>query len=208
MPALTPQSPALVPELVVETSDDVLGLWEALGTPSPPFWAFPWPGGQVLARHLLDHPHLVRGRSVLDLASGSGIVALAAAAAGARSVTAVDVDPGAGPALRRNAALNPTVTTEVGFCGDDLLGGPPPAVDVVCAGDVCYEGAMAGRMARWLAAAAAAGVTVLVGDPGRPYLPPGWAPTVVARHQVETDAGVDQAAVVTASVYRLAPPGR
>jgi predicted nicotinamide N-methyase len=167
-------SPPLVPELRLHLADDMDEAWASLqrelddGELPPPFWAFAWIGGQALARYLLDHPAEVAGRRVLDLASGSGLCALAALLAGATRAQAVDVDPVAGEAARVNAALHGLELTVV---GDDLLDDEPPDVDVVLAGDVFYDAAMAARVQPWLLAAAARGARVLVGDPGRGYLP-------------------------------------
>lgn len=155
-----------VPEVRLHQADDMHGLWEAVGGDAPPYWAFPWLGGQALARFVLDHP-VVTGKRVLDLATGSGIVAIAAVLAGASSVLACDVDPLAGEAVAANARANGVV---VPFTQDDLLEGPVPDVDVVLAGDVLYEQAMAGRVLGWLASFNG---MVLLGDPGRDYLPHG-----------------------------------
>ena len=168
--------PPAVPELRLHLADDITQTWEDLeraldeGQLPPPFWAFAWVGGQGLARYLLDTPAEVAGRRVLDLATGSGLVALAARRAGAAQVLAVDVDPFAEVAVPLNAELN---GLEVAFCGVDLLGGPPPDVDVLLAGDVCYDRDMTDRVLPWLRAAADRGVRVLLGDPGRQFLPRG-----------------------------------
>jgi predicted nicotinamide N-methyase len=154
-----------VPEVLLHQADDMHALWEAVGTTAPPYWAFPWVGGQALARHVLDHPDVVRGLRVLDLATGSGLVAIAALHAGAGQVLAADTDPLSGEAVRANAAANGVSVTWTGL---DLLDGPVPAVDVVLAGDVLYEKDMAGRVLRWLQEF---GGLVLLGDPGRDYLP-------------------------------------
>jgi predicted nicotinamide N-methyase len=162
-----------VPEVQLRVADDVVALWEAMedagdaGT-HPPFWAAAWPGGQALARAVLDAPSLVAGRSVLDLGSGSGLVAVAAAVAGAAEVVASEVDPYGRTAVGVNAELNGVGPVRV---VGDLLDAEPPAVDVVLAGDVCYDREMTERVLPFLAAARAAGAEVLVGDPGRPYLP-------------------------------------
>lgn len=169
-----PVRPALVPEVQLLVAADVVALWEAMAVEQgrteqePPFWAAAWPGGQALARYVLDHPDLVAGRSVLDLGAGSGLVAVAAVLAGAARVVASEVDPFGLAAIPENAALNGVSGIEpVG----DLLEGPPPAVDVVLAGDVCYDRVMTERVLPFLDAARAAGADVLIGDPGRPYLP-------------------------------------
>lgn len=168
------QAPPAVPELMLQLADDMDAAWASLqaelddGDLPPPFWAFAWLGGQAVARHLLDAPQLVRGRSVLDLATGSGLCALAAARAGAARVLAVDVDPYAVEAARVNAAHN-GCAVEV-RCAD-LLDDPPPPYDVVLAGDVFYDAELSERVRPWLLAARAAGALVVVGDPGRHYLP-------------------------------------
>ncbi|MGC9667828.1 class I SAM-dependent methyltransferase [Planosporangium sp. 12N6] len=150
-----------------------VGLWELAGGDyssdrPPPFWAFAWAGGQALARYVIDHPDTVRGRRVLDLACGSGIVAVAAATAGAAAVHAVDVDPDAVRAVARNAAANGvTVRTTLG----DILAGDAGDAEVVLVGDAFYSGAMADRVLRFLRRAARDGARVLVGDPDRKFLP-------------------------------------
>ena len=182
--------PSLVPELQLRVADDVVALWEAMeddgggaGT-DPPFWAAAWPGGQALARHVLDRPEVVRGRSVLDLGSGSGLVAVAAALAGATEVLASEVDPYGQSAIAVNAALNGVgVVRVVG----DLLGGEPPDVDVVLAGDVCYDRQMTERVLPFLFAAWARGAAVFIGDPGRPYLPSDRLQAVTVHDVPETE---------------------
>jgi predicted nicotinamide N-methyase len=134
----------------------------------PPFWAFAWAGGQALARYVLDHPDLVSGRSVLDLATGSGLVAVAAALRGAGPVTANDIDPLSLAAAALNAEAN---SVRVETVEEDLLDGPPDAYRVILAGDVFYSREMASRVLPFLRRATNAGCLVLVGDPGRAYLP-------------------------------------
>jgi len=160
-----------VPEVLLHQADEPIALWEKTeesGTEQPPpFWAFAWAGGQALARHVLDHPGLVEGRGVLDLATGSGLVAVAAARAGARPVTANDVDPLSLAAAATNAAANQVgVRTVEG----DLLDTDDDH-GVILAGDVFYSRAMAARVLPFLRRAARRGALVLVGDPGRAYLP-------------------------------------
>jgi predicted nicotinamide N-methyase len=163
-----------VPEVTLHVATDVVALWEAIeaerGTAptDPPFWAAAWPGGQALARYVLDEPATVAGRSVLDLGAGSGLVAVAAALAGATSVLASDIDPFAHTAVAVNAEANGV--GPVAVLGD-VLGQEPPAVDVVLAGDVCYDRVMSERVLPWLEAARARGADVYLGDPGRPYVP-------------------------------------
>jgi predicted nicotinamide N-methyase len=167
-------SPPLVPEIRLHLATEVTPIWQAteeslarFGTP-PPFWAFAWAGGQALARYILDHPETVAGRDVLDLASGSGMVAIAAVKAGARRVVASDIDSFAAAAIALNAALNGvTIAIET----RDLLDRGPAGWGVVTAGDVCYEEPMASRMIALLRRIAARGRLALLGDPGRAYLP-------------------------------------
>jgi predicted nicotinamide N-methyase len=154
-----------VPEVLLHQADDMQALWEAVGTEAPPYWAFPWLGGQALARHVLDVPSLVSGKRVLDLATGSGLVAIAAALAGAADVLAADIDPLSQEAVAANCSLN---EVSVRWTGADLLDLPVPEVEVVLAGDVLYESVMAGRVLSWLRSFSG---TVLLGDPGRDYLP-------------------------------------
>ncbi|MCZ7376004.1 class I SAM-dependent methyltransferase [Micromonospora sp. WMMC250] len=164
---------AFVPEVRLHQADEPIGLWEltegqfSTDRP-PPFWAFAWAGGQALARYVTDHPELVAGRRVLDLASGSGLVAIAAARAGAASVRAVEVDELAVAAVALNAEANGVrVDAEFG----DILDGDAGDAEVVLAGDVFYSDAMARRFLRFLLRATRAGAPVLVGDPGRAFLP-------------------------------------
>jgi predicted nicotinamide N-methyase len=169
-----PLRPPLVPEITLLVASDVVALWEAIeqerGTAptEPPFWAAAWPGGQALARHVLDAPGAVAGRSVLDLGSGSGLVAVAAALAGAREVVASEIDPFGHAAIAVNAEVNGVPPIAV---VGDVLGEEPPPVDVVLAGDVCYDRVMSERVLPWLQAACARGADVYLGDPGRPYVP-------------------------------------
>jgi predicted nicotinamide N-methyase len=168
-----PVRPALVPEISLLVAGDVVALWEAMeergsAQTEPPFWAAAWPGGQALARYLLDVPGIVAGRSVLDLGSGSGLVAVAAGLAGANRLVASEIDPFGRTAIGLNAEFNGTSPVEV--VGDVLDDGPPD-VDVVLAGDVCYDRAMSERVLPYLDAARARGAEVFLGDPGRPYVP-------------------------------------
>jgi predicted nicotinamide N-methyase len=199
------QAPPHTPELVLHLADEVTPIWrlteEALaqiGLP-PPFWAFAWAGGQALARYVLDHPQLVRGRRVLDFASGSGIVAIAAMRAGATSALAADIDAYCGAALALNAAAN---GVRVAFTDADLLDGPPPDADVILAGDICYEKPLAERVMVWLAAARASGAEVLIGDPGRTYFPKSGL-ELLADYQVATTRELEDLAVKRTRVWRL-----
>jgi predicted nicotinamide N-methyase len=170
--------PTLVAEVQLHVADDVVGLWEAMETEGggagqdPPFWAAAWPGGQALARYVLDHPGSVAGRRVLDLGSGSGLVAVAALLAGASGVLASDVDPYSHTAIALNAQVNGVSGIEV---VGDVLGsvddGEPPDIDVVLAGDVCYDREMTARVLPFLGGAWLRGAAVYLGDPGRKYVP-------------------------------------
>jgi predicted nicotinamide N-methyase len=161
----------LVPEVELYCAENAYDVWSLTddGDESAPmpFWSFPWAGGQALARHLLDHPEVVAGRRVLDLAAGSGLVAIAAALAGAAEVTANDIDPYAAAAQEMNAKAN---SVRISTVMADLLDTETDA-DVVLAGDVCYERDLSDRMLAFLTRAQARGATVLLGDPGRTYLP-------------------------------------
>jgi predicted nicotinamide N-methyase len=177
------QRPPSVPEVALHLADEVTRIWEMTEQEmrrvglDPPFWAFAWAGGQALARYLLDRPDEVRGRRVLDLASGSGLVAIAARLAGATSALAVDIDPFCAAAVALNAEAN---GVSVDYTDRDLLVDDVAVLDVdpdlvgvevILAGDVSYEYGMSGRMHRWLRAASDRGARVLIGDPGRRYLP-------------------------------------
>lgn len=164
----TPGRPPLVPEVTLLLAEDMHRTWSAIDEEAPPFWAFAWVGGQALARHVLDHPDLVRGRRVLDLASGSGLVAIAALRAGATAAIASDTDARARAAIALNAQAN---DVEIDVVGDVLDADEPLDVDLVLAGDVFYEQPMARLVERFCDEAVAAGVDVVVGDPGREYLP-------------------------------------
>jgi predicted nicotinamide N-methyase len=167
-------APPLVPEIRLHLATEITPIWQATeeslarSAVPPPFWAFAWAGGQTLARYVLDHPAEVAGRFVLDFGAGSGLVAIAAAKAGAAGVLAAEIDHFAAAAIAINATLNKvtvTVTTA------DVIDTTESRWEVVAAGDVCYEQPMAARVARWLAALAGRRSLVLLGDPGRAYLP-------------------------------------
>jgi predicted nicotinamide N-methyase len=184
-----------VPEVLLHQADDMHALWQSLGTPDPPYWAFPWLGGQAVARYVLDHPEVVAGRMVLDLATGSGLVALAALKAGAAHVLAADIDPLAGEAVLANAEANGLTVT---YVGKDLLADPAPNVDVVLAGDVCYERELAERVLGWLRSFPGA---VLLGDPGRDYLPHGL--TELAGYDIPTTRELEGVETKRTRVYKL-----
>lgn len=170
-------APPHVPEIRLHLAHEAHDLWhrteedlQEIGL-QPPYWAFAWAGGQGLARHILDNPQIVAGKRVLDLATGSGLVAIAAAMAGAARVSASDIDAYCEAALALNAAAN---NVGIAFSNADLLALSPACADVwdvVLAGDVFYDAAMARQVSAWFSAIAAPGRTILVGDPGRAYLP-------------------------------------
>ncbi len=167
----------LVPEIRLHQASDPISLWQRTELKSgrtgldPPFWAFAWAGGLALARYLLDHPETVRGRRVIDIASGSGLVAIAAAKAGAAAVTAYDSDPVAAAAIRTNAAANGV--TVLASCADVLDQDEFPAAgtDLVLVADAFYQQDLAGKVVRFAERSHACGADVLVGDFGRAYLP-------------------------------------
>jgi predicted nicotinamide N-methyase len=198
-----------VPGLRLHLGDDVTAVWGRSGEfldqadPPLPFWAFAWSGGLAVARYLVDHPGEVAGRRVVDVASGSGLCAIVAARLGAASVQAVDVDPLSAAAVDLNARAN---HVRIAFSGRDPLGNPPPPADVLLAGDVSYEEPMAVRMAVWLHSAAEHGTRVLLGDPGRAYLPPGLER--LASYRLRTSREIEDAELTDAAVYTIAPVGR
>lgn len=165
----------------------------------PPFWAFPWAGGQAVARLMLAQPELVRGKRVLDIAAGSGMIAVAAACAGAVRVLANDIDPLCEAAVALNAAAN---GVEVDWLGGNLLDDDPPDVDVILAGDVFYQKQMAKRFHAWLAIAAARGTEVYAGDPGRAYAPQGGA-SPIAEYDIATSFDLEGVTKRRARVWRL-----
>lgn len=184
--------PPLCPELELHLITDACPLWRAdeaelarIGLEAP-FWAFAWPGGQALARYLLDRPDIARGRRVLDFGAGGGVEALAAARAGARSVRATDLDPVAVAACRMNARRNGLA---LDADTEDVLGRADLDVDLVLAGDVTYEAGLGERVVTWLEALAARGVRVLAADPGRGFLPEGRL-VPVASYDAPSDVDV------------------
>ncbi|MEV6235949.1 50S ribosomal protein L11 methyltransferase [Lentzea sp. NPDC051838] len=158
----------LVPEVLLHSAVEAMDLWELTDHDQPPFWAFPWAGGQALARHLLDNPALVKDRKVFDLASGSGLVAIAAALAGADSVTANDIDPLSLAAVELNATINGVAVRTL---PGDQLDSDAHGADVVLAGDVFYDADITALVLPFLTRAAARGALVLLGDPDRAHLP-------------------------------------
>lgn len=193
------------PEISLWLADEITPLWRlteeelgAMGLP-PPFWAFAWAGGQALARWLLDHPAEVAGKRVIDLATGSGLVGIAAMKAGAASVLAADIDPFCAAAVAANARSN---GVEIAFTNANLLDAPPPPVDLICAGDVFYEKPMAEAVLAWLTQAQANGTRVIVGDPGRTYFPKSGL-TLLAEYTVPTTRELEDQEVKRSRVWSL-----
>ena len=195
--------PPLVPEVKLHLATEVLPLWrlteeelQERGVP-PPYWAFAWAGGQALARYVLDHPDVVRG-AVLDFGAGSGLVAIAAALAGAAPVLAADIDRFATAAIEFNAQANGVA---VATTSDDLIGGPV-SWNTILVGDMCYERPLAERLLVWLKQAAAGGATVLLGDPGRSYFPKSGLEKLAA-YQVAVTRDLEDREIRDTGVYRL-----
>lgn len=194
------------PEIGLWLADEVTPIWrlteEELGRMElpPPFWAFAWAGAQALARWLLDHPGEAGGKRVLDLAAGSGLVGIAAAKAGASHVLCADIDPFCEAAVTLNAEANGVA---LDFTAEDLLDRPPPDVELICAGDVFYEKPMADRVMAWLGRAASSGTRVLIGDPGRTYLPRSGL-EMLAEYRVPTTRELEDQEVKRTRVWTLA----
>jgi predicted nicotinamide N-methyase len=195
-----------IPEIRLHTAHQATGLWrlaeaeEDGSDPPPPYWAFPWAGGLALARYILDRPETVAGRRVLDLGAGSGLVAIAAAMAGASAVIAADIDRFAVAALGLNAAAN---GVSLAVIGDDLTAGEPPAVDLVATGDLFYERELAEKVAAFLDRCLVAGIDVLIGDPGRTYLPRSRL-RLLAEYRVPDVGEVESAASRPSAVFAFA----
>ena len=193
------------PEIALWLADEITPIWRLteeelgeMGLP-PPFWAFAWAGGQALARWLLDHPQEVQGKRVIDVAAGSGLVGIAAMKAGAAQVLCADIDPFSGEAVQANALAN---GVKLDFTAADLLDAPAPDVDLICAGDVCYEAPMTERMLAWLGQARKRGGRVLIGDPGRTYFPKAGL-TFLAEYCVPTTRELEDQEIKRASVWAL-----
>ena len=197
-------SPPLVPEISLHLATEVVPLWQLTeeelslqGVP-PPYWAFAWAGGQALARYVLDHPEIVAEKDVLDFGSGSGLVAIAAAKAGAQRVTAADIDGYAQAAIKLNAAANAAIvaTTTADLIGSD------GNWRVILVGDMCYERPLAERLLEWLTDRATHGARVLLGDPGRSYFPKAGVEKI-ATYSVQTTRDLEDREIRQTSVYEL-----
>ena len=200
-------APPLVPEIRLHLATEVTPLWQATektlagNALPPPFWAFAWAGGQALARYLLDNPEVVRGREVLDIGSGSGIVAIAAAKAGASRVVAAEIDHFAAAAIALNAPLNGAVVTVE---TRDLLDRAAAGWGVALAGDICYEEPMSSRAMALLRRIAARGRPALLGDPGRAYLPKDGL-AELARYTVPTSRELEARESSEGVVWQVLP---
>lgn len=199
-------SPPLVPEVKLHLADEAVPLWQKteeelgeLGLP-PPFWAFAWAGGQALSRYILDSD-IVAGASVLDVATGSGLVAIASAKSGARHVLATEIDEFAIAAAAMNAALN-DVFLDVQHT--DVLNVPPPSFDFIFVGDLFYERSIAELCFDWLQRAEAQGSKVLIGDPGRSYLPKEKLEKI-AEYNVPVTRDLEDAEIKRSAVWQLRP---
>ena len=200
---LTP--PPLVPEIKLYLASEVVPLWRAteeelaeIGVP-PPYWAFAWAGGQALARYVLDHPQIVRGKQVLDIGAGSGLVGLAAVKAGAAHVLAADIDGFACTAIRLNAQANDCA---LAVTDEDKIGARG-SWDVILVGDLFYERPLAERLLAWLKPL---GIPALLGDPGRNYFPKSGVEKL-ASYSVQTTRDLEDREIRETGVYRLSPGG-
>jgi predicted nicotinamide N-methyase len=200
-------APPLVPEVKLHLAHEAVPLWQKteeelgeMGLP-PPFWAFAWAGGQALARYVLDHSNMVENLKVLDLATGSGLVAIAALRAGAAKTTAADIDEFATTAAQMNAELN-QVSLDIRL--EDLLQQQPPFADVILVGDLFYEKTLAARCLAWLRQAQEQGAKILIGDPGRSYLPKEQLEKL-AEYNVPVTRDLEDAEIKRTAVWQLAP---
>ena len=199
--------PPLVPEVKLHLATEIVPIWqmtedelEKSGLP-PPFWAFAWAGGQALSRYILDNPDIVRGKTVLDFGAGSGLIGIAAAKAGAKNVLSADIDNFAVEAIRINAASN---GVDVQATPEDLVGVKNRGWEVILVGDMCYERPLAERIETWLRRLAGEGVTVLIGDPGRTYLPKSGLEKLIS-YAVMTTRELEDTDVRNTSVWRVLP---
>jgi predicted nicotinamide N-methyase len=193
-----------IPGVRLQLADDVMAVCRLAGRelgqsdPALPYWAFAWAGGLAIARYLVDHPDEVAAKRVVDIGSGSGLCAIVALRAGAESALALDVDPLSEAAVAVNARAN---GVRIAFSGHDPLDSPPPPCDVILAGDILYEETMSSHLLEWLRQAASEGTRVLIGDPGRTYLPPGLE--VLASYRVRTSLELENSAVKDSSVFTI-----
>ena len=201
----TVMTPPLVPEVKLHLAHEAVPLWQKteeelgeMGLP-PPFWAFAWAGGQALARYVLDHAETVKNLKVLDLATGSGLVAIAALQAGAANTTAADIDEFATTAAQMNAELN-QVSLDIKL--EDLLPQQPPLADVILVGDLFYEKTLAVRCLGWLRQAQEQGAEIFVGDPGRSYLPRDQLEKL-AEYNVAVTRDLEDAEIKRTAVWQL-----
>ncbi|MEQ8707492.1 MAG: 50S ribosomal protein L11 methyltransferase [Rhodospirillales bacterium] len=193
------------PEVRLHLATEITPIWQATEDElvqqalQPPFWAFAWPGGLGLARYLLDHPEVVRNKTVLDFASGSGLIGIAACLSGAKRVVAADIDQFALAAIRENAAVNRVdlEATRADFLDRDLSG-----FDVLLAGDICYEKPLAKRVTDWMQKAATAGITVLMADPGRTYFNE-VNMTCLIRYDIPTSLELEDRTTRSVGVWRV-----
>ncbi|MGB3808575.1 MAG: methyltransferase [Parvibaculum sp.] len=197
--------PPLIPEIRLHLASEIVPIWqmteeelERTGLP-PPFWAFAWAGGQALSRYILDHPDVVRGKRILDFGSGSGLIAIAAMKAGARSVLAADIDPFAATAIALNAKVN---DVSVVVTDENLIGTANQGWDVVLIGDMCYERPLAESIEIWVRNMVAQGTTALIGDPGRTYLPKMGLDKLIS-YAVKTTRELEDTDVRNTSVWRI-----
>lgn len=198
-------SPSAVPELKLHLAGEVTPLWKMTeerlrqADLPPPFWAFAWPGGQGVARYILENPEVVKGKRVLDFAAGSGVAAIAAMKAGAKSALAVDIDELALHAIEMNAAEN---GVEVQTSDGVDMTKPFSKVDVILAGDVCYQQAMSAKLMRWLRLCVDKGILAIMADPGRAYVPHDGMITL-ASYDVPTSRDLEDCDMRTVTVWRL-----
>lgn len=197
--------PPLIPEIRLHLASEIVPIWqmteeelERTGLP-PPFWAFAWAGGQALSRYILDHPDVVRGKRILDFGSGSGLIAIAAMKAGARSVLAADIDPFAATAIALNAKVN---DVSVVVTDENLIGTANQGWDVVLIGDMCYERPLAESLEIWVRNMVAQGTTALIGDPGRTHLPKMGLDKLIS-YAVKTTRELEDTDVRNTSVWRI-----
>lgn len=194
----------LVPEIPLYLASEITPIWQATEdwlrerALAPPFWAFAWPGGQALARHVLDNPAPVAGKRVLDFAAGGGIAAIACVRAGAASVEAAEIDDLARAAIRLNAALD---GVDVTVADADVVG-VPCRWDIILCGDICYEAPMTARVLPWLRDTSRT-AEVWIADPGRAYLPKSGL-SEIARYRVPTSLELEDQVFRDVVIYRLA----